>query len=87
MATKQEKWVMNDTQKAFVADVQNAGDNGITLFELKMAGKDYKTGSINTLLSKGIVVNAGEKEFACNVVYDGVVVGKVTKKAVIYKMA
>jgi hypothetical protein len=76
---------MNAIQKDFVA-VLKGYENGVTLFELKLAGKEFKSGSVNTLISKGIVEIAGEKEFACDVVYNGVVVGKSTKTGKIYKL-
>lgn len=78
-------WEMNAVQKDFVA-VLKGYENGVTLFELKLAGKEFKSGSVNTLISKGIVEIAGEKEFACDVVYNGVVVGKSTKTGKIYKL-
>jgi hypothetical protein len=78
-------WTMNKTQADFVAVLKDY-ENGITLFELKLAGKEFKTGSINTLISKGIVEIAGEKEFACEVVFNGQVVGKTTKTGKIYKL-
>lgn len=85
MANSTKTWSMNDTQKNFVSVLSNFAD-GITLFELKLEGKDFKTGSINTLISKGIVEIAGEKEFACDVVFNGKVVGRMTKTAKIYKL-
>lgn len=78
-------WTMNETQKAFMGVLANYPD-GVTMFELKMAGHDFKTGSINTLITKGLVVTDGEKDFACDVVYNGVVVGKVTKTGKVYKL-
>ena len=81
----QTNWKMNETQKAFVGVLANYPD-GVTMFELKLAGHDFKTGSINTLITKGYVVTDGEKEFACDVVYNGVVVGKVPKTGKVYKL-
>ena len=78
-------WEMNAIQKDFVAVLKDY-ENGITLFELKLAGKEFKTGSINTLIGKGIVEIAGEREFACEVVYNGQVVGKATKSGKIYRL-
>lgn len=78
-------WSMNDTQRQFV-EVLKDYENGITLFELKLAGKEFKTGSINTLITKGIVEITGEREFACEVVYNGQVVGKATKTGKVYKL-
>ena len=78
-------WTMNDTQKDFVAVLKDNAD-GITLFELKLAGKVFKTGSINTLITKGIVEIVGEKQFECDIVFNGIVVGKQTKTGKIYKL-
>lgn len=78
-------WEMNAVQKDFV-EVLKGYENGVTLFELKLAGREFKSGSVNTLINKGIVEIAGDREFACEVVYNGVVVGKVTKPAKIYKL-
>jgi hypothetical protein len=78
-------WEMNDKQKAFV-EVLKDYENGITLFELKLAGKEFKAGSINTLTGKGIVEIVGEREFACDIVFNGTVVGKTTKSGKIYKL-
>ena len=60
--------------------------DGVTMFELKLAGYDFKTGSINTLITKGLVVTDGEREFACDIVYNGKVVGKTTKTGKVYKL-
>ena len=81
----QNTWKMNETQKAFMEVLGQYAD-GVTMFELKLAGHDFKTGSINTLITKGYVVTDGEKDFACDVVYNGVVVGKVTKTGKVYKL-
>ena len=78
-------WKMNDTQKQFVETLESY-ENGATLFELKLAGKEFKSGSINTLISKGIVEIDGEREFACDIVFNGVVVGKITKTGKVYKL-
>ena len=81
----QKTWTMNETQKDFV-EVLKDYKEGATIFELRLAGKDFKTGSINTLISKGIVEIVGEREFPCEVTYQGVVVGKVTKTGKIYRL-
>ena len=78
-------WTMNETQKAFMAEVAQHAE-GVTIFELKLAGHDFKSGSINTLITKGYVVTDGEKDFTCDVVYNGIVVGKVTKTGKVYKL-
>ena len=81
----QKNWKMNDTQKAFMGVLANYPD-GVTMFELKLAGHDFKTGAVNTLITKGLVVTDGDRDFACDVVYNGVVVGKVTKTGKVYKL-
>lgn len=79
-------WTMNDTQKNFVEVLKNRPE-GVTLFELKLEGLTFATGSINTLITKGIVITDGDRAYACDVVYNGVIVGKVTKTGKIYKLA
>ena len=82
----QNTWKMNETQKAFVGVLANYPD-GVTMFELKLAGHDFKTGSINTLITKGLVTTDAEKrEFECDVVYNGVKVGTVKKSGVVYRV-
>lgn len=78
-------WKMNDTQKQFVETLESY-ENGATLFELKLDGKEFKSGSINTLISKGIVEIDGEREYICDIVYNGVVVGKITKTGKVYRL-
>lgn len=78
-------WKMNDTQKQFVETLESY-ENGATLFELKLAGKEFKSGSINTLISKGVVEIDGEREFNCDIVFNGVTVGKITKTGKVYKL-
>lgn len=85
MAT-QKTWTMNDTQKAFVNEVKMAGKNGVTIFELKVQGKNFATGAVNTLVKKGVLVTKGEREFTCDVVFNGVKVGEVKKTGVIFAM-
>ena len=83
----QTNWKMNETQKAFM-DVLAGYPDGVTMFELKLAGHDFKTGSINALISKGLVSTDGdEREFQCDVVYNGVKVGTVKKKGKVYRLA
>lgn len=78
-------WEMNQTQKDFVA-VLKGYENGVTLFELKLAGHDFKSGSVNALAKKGIVVIDGDREFNCDIVYNGVVVGHTVKSGKVYKL-
>ena len=83
----QTNWKMNETQKAFM-EVLGQYPDGVTMFELKLAGHDFKTGSINTLISKGLVSTDGdEREFQCDVVYNGVKVGTVKKTGKVYRLA
>ena len=81
----EKTWQMNDTQKAFVNEL-NARGGEATLFEMKLDGKVFKTGSINSLITKGVVEIVGEREYACEVVYNGQIVGKITKTAKVYKV-
>ena len=83
MAT-QKTWTMNDTQKAFVKEVRNAGKDGITIFELKVQGKNFATGAINALAGKGVLAKNGEREYKCDIVYNGVKVGETTKTGVVF---
>lgn len=78
-------WTMNENQKAFVEEL-NARGGEATLFEMKLEGKVFKTGTVNTLITKGIVEITGEREYACEVVYNGVTVGRVTKTAKVYRV-
>lgn len=78
-------WKMNETQTQFV-ETLGTYENGATLFELKLAGKEFKSGSINTLISKGIVEIDGEREYLCDIVYNGVMVGKITKTGKVYRL-
>ena len=85
MAT-QKTWTMNETQKAFVNEVKMAGKNGVTIFELKLQGKNFASGAVNTLVKKGVLVTKGEREFVCDVVFNGVKVGETTKTGVIFAL-
>lgn len=82
-----KSWVMNETQKSFT-EILGQYPNGATLLEIKLEkGKEFKTGSINTLISKGIVIADSEKSFACDIVYNGQIVGKTTKTQKVYRLA
>lgn len=79
-------WEMNSLQKEFVELVANS-ENGVTLFELKMQGKEFKPGALNTLITKNILKTDEEKrEYLCDVVYNGVVVGKTKKYGTVYRL-
>lgn len=85
MANK-KTWEINDNQKAFLNALRENGGKA-TLFELNyFKGYNFKSGAINTLVSKGLV-NADEKvEYTCDVVYNGVKVGSVKKTATVYAL-
>ena len=80
-------WTPNATQKHFM-ELVGSYENGVTMFELKLAGYNFKTGSVNTLLTKGLVVtDADERVFECDVMYNGVKVGTVKKSYTVYRLA
>ena len=80
-------WKMNATQRAFVNEVKMAGKDGVTIFELKVQGKEFATGPINPLVGKGILAKAGERDYVCDVVFNGVKVGEAKKHGVVFVMA
>lgn len=50
-----KNWTMNETQKAFIETLKAVG-GASTLLEIEaIQGKKFATGSINTLVSKGLV--------------------------------
>ena len=80
-------WKMNEKHETFVNEVKAAGAKGVTLFELKLAGKEFASGSVNTLVTKGVVATLPNKrEYVCEVVYNGVVVGSTKKTGVVFVM-
>lgn len=86
MEKTQKTWVMNDTQKAF-CEALKANGGKATLFELNhFKGYNFKSGAINTLISKGYVKAEDKVEYACDVVYNGVKVGSVKKTATVYEL-
>lgn len=79
-------WKMNDTQKAFIEALRANGGKA-TLFELNhFKGFAFKSGSINTLVKKGLVKAAEDASFDCDIVYNGVKVGSVKKTAKLYEL-
>lgn len=79
-------WEMNETQKSFV-EILKENPDGLTLREIRKSyGKDFKTGSINTLKSKGIVDTDGKREFTADIVYDGEVIGHKKYADTVYKL-
>ena len=52
-----------------------------------MQGKEFKPGALNTLITKNILKTDEEKrEYECDVVYNGVVVGKTKKYGTVYRL-
>ena len=79
-------WEINETQKAFLNALKENGGKA-TLFELNyFKGYAFKSGAINTLISKGLVLADEKVEYACDVVYNGVKVGSVKKTATVYEL-
>ena len=85
-----KKWEMNETQKQFVQvlkDNKESYPDGMTLREIKkVSGVAFKTGSINTLKSKGIVNTDGKREFVADIMYDGEVIGHKSYADTVYKL-
>lgn len=69
-------WTPNETQKRFM-EILGENPDGMTLREIKSKyGVEFKTGSTNTLLTKGLVkVADGKREFDADIVYNGEVIG------------
>lgn len=82
----EKQWSMNETQVAFCKALKDNGGKA-TLFELNyFKGFNFKSGSVNTLIKKGIVKADEEVEYACDVIYNGVKVGSVKKTAKVYEL-
>ena len=83
---KQNTWQINDTQKAFLEALKENGGKA-TLFELNyFKGKNFKSGSINALIGKGLVKAEDEVTYECDKVYNGVKVGTVKVTAKVYEL-
>ena len=80
-------WSPNDTQKKFM-EILKENPNGLTLREIKKGyGIEFKTGAINTLKTKGLVITLDEKrEFVADIVYDNEIIGHKTYADTIYKL-
>ena len=82
----EKQWSMNETQVAFCKALKDNGGKA-TLFELNyFKGFNFKSGSVNTLIKKGIVKADEEVEYTCDVIYNGVKVGSVKKTAKVYEL-
>lgn len=86
MAKNEKIWQPNETQAEFLKVLEEYPD-GITLVDLQLdKGLTFKTGSVNVLVSKGLVETA-DGEFVVETMYRGHTIGKITKKWKIYKLA
>ena len=85
MAEK-KTWTMSETQTAFLKALKDNGGKA-TLFELNyLKGYNFKSGSVNTLIAKGYVTVEDGDGYVCDVVYNGVKVGTITKPAKVYTL-
>ena len=81
------KWSANDTQKLFMETLKGA-DGALTLAEVsEIVGKEIKSGSINTLIGRGLV-QTEDVTYECNIVRkdNGKVVGSTKKTVKAYKL-
>lgn len=83
----EKTYTPNETQKAFLEELASREDKSATLFELKLEGKEFKSGTVNGLVAKGyLTIDPNKREYKCDVVFNGVKVGKVTKTASVYRL-
>ena len=83
----EKTYTPNETQKAFLEELASREDKSATLFELKLEGKEFKSGTVNGLVAKGyLTIDPNKREYECDVVFNGVKVGKVTKTASVYRL-
>lgn len=87
MANNNQKvWTPNETQQQFLKILENY-PTGATLKDIELdTGKVFKTGAINVLVSKGLVV-AEDCETEVAIVYRDTVIGKATKPWKSYRLA
>ena len=81
-------WSPNETQVKFLGVLKNA-DGPMTLADVsEVVGQEIKSGSINTLISKGMVVTS-DVEIECLIVRkdNGKVVGSTKKTVKAYALA
>lgn len=82
-------WTPNEKQQSFLKVLKEADGKGLTLREAsKIAGIEFKTGSLNILTKKGLV-QTEDCEIACEVVIAGTteVIGTCKKTFKVYKLA
>ncbi len=78
-------WTPNDTQKDFLNTLRNY-PNGATLRDIEIdTGKTFKTGAINVLVAKEMVI-ATDSEVSVNLVYRDTVIGSVKKNWKVYAL-
>ena len=83
---EKKNWTMNETQTAFIEALKANGGKA-TLFALNhLQGYNFKSGSVNTLVKKGLVKATEDASFDCDIVYNGVKVGSVKKTAKVYEL-
>lgn len=79
-------WSPNATQKAFLETLADYPD-GTTLSDIKIdKGVEFKTGSINTLVSHKLVITSDTTRVS-DIVYRGVVIGSKTDNVKLYRLA
>lgn len=78
-------WQPNETQTQFI-NILKEYPAGATLKDIALdKGVNFKTGSVNTLVSKGLV-EVSDSEVKVNLVYRDQVIGTVTKNWKVYKL-
>lgn len=86
MATN-TKWTPNEKQQLFLKALKEA-DGALTLAEVsEIVGQEIKSGSINTLIAKGMV-ETEDTVYECDIVRkdNGKVVGSTKKTVKAYKL-
>ena len=84
----QTEWKPNEKQQLFLKVLGEADGKGLTLAEVSaIAGVEIKSGSINTLIGKGMVATE-DVSYECNIVRkdNGEIVGSTKKTVKAYKL-
>jgi len=83
---EKKTWTINETQKAFLEALKANGGKA-TLFELNyLKGYNFKSGSVNALIGKGLVKADEEVIYECDKVYNGIKVGSIKVTAKVYEL-
>lgn len=86
MANKNKTWTPNETQTAFLEALKANGGKA-TLLELNyFKGYHFKTGSVNTLIKKGLVTADEDVTVEAAVVYNDVKIGSAKKTYKVYAL-